>query len=371
MKYVTEFRDREVAEGVIVEIKKTVSEIRQNSKVKLPIRIMEICGGQTHSILQYGIHSALPEEVEFIHGPGCPVCVTPIETINLALELAKQPNVIFTSFGDMLRVPGSNENMFEAKAKGADIRWVYSPIDAVKMAVENPNKEVIFFAIGFETTTAPIVSALHFAETNGVKNFSVLTAMVRVPPALQVILDDPECVIDGVLAAGHVCTVMGTEEYEKFKVPIVVTGFQPVDILNGVLMTLQQIRDGRVEVENAYGWVARKEGNLVAQELINKYFKIVDRKWRGIGVIPKSGFGLREEYLHFDAEIKWKNITAQKESEPNKYCGLVLTGKIKPTECPFYKKECSQEHPIGALMVSSEGACAAYFLYNHTTNEGS
>ena len=368
MKYITEFRDKEVAEGVITEIKKTVSEIKQNPKIKLPIRIMEICGGQTHSILQYGIHTALPEEVEFVHGPGCPVCVTPIETINLALELAKQPNVIFTSFGDMLRVPGSDENMFEAKAKGADIRWVYSPIDAVEMAKQNPDKEVIFFAIGFETTTAPITSAIHLAEMNKVKNFSVLTAMVRVPPALEVILSDPECVIDGILAAGHVCTVMGTKEYEplveKYGVPIVVTGFQPVDILSGVLDVLKQIRDERAELENAYGWVARKEGNLVAQELINTYFQFIDRKWRGIGLIPMSGFGLRDEYKHFDAEEKWKNITAQKEPEPNKYCGLVLTGKIKPTECPFYKKECSQEHPIGALMVSSEGACAAYFLYH-------
>jgi len=358
---------------VIAEIYKTVAEIKEKPNAKLPIRLMEICGGQTHSILQYGIHTRLPAEVEFVHGPGCPVCVTPIEIINLALELAKQPNVIFTSFGDMLRVPGSDENMFEAKAKGADIRWVYAPTDAVEIAKQNPDKEVIFFAIGFETTTWPITEALCIAERDDVKNFSILPTMVRVPPALEVILSDPECVIDGILAAGHVCTVMGTEEYEplvlKYGVPIVVTGFQPVDILNGVLMTLKQIRDGRSDVENAYGWVACKEGNLVAQKLINKYFKIVDRKWRGIGVIPKSGFGLREEYKHFDAEEKWKNITAQKEPEPNEFCGKVLTGKIKPTECPFYKKECSQEHPIGALMVSSEGACAAYFLYNTTTNE--
>ncbi|MCK9351585.1 MAG: hydrogenase formation protein HypD [Candidatus Paceibacterota bacterium] len=368
MKYIDEFRDKEVAKGVIAEIKRTVEEIKQNPEIKLPIRIMEICGGQTHSILQYGIHSALPEEVEFVHGPGCPVCVTPIETINLALELAKQPNVIFTSFGDMLRVPGSDENMFEAKAKGADIRWVrYSPTEAVEIAKQNPDKEVIFFAIGFETTTAPITAALHRAETDGVKNFSILPAMVRVPPALEVILSDPECVVDGILAAGHVCTVMGTEEYEplvqKYGVPIVVTGFQPVDILNGTLMVLKQLRDGRSEIENAYGWVARASGNTVAKTLIDKYFKIIDRKWRGIGTIPNSGFGLRDEYLHYDAELKWKNIDARKEPEPNAYCGLVLMGKIKPTECPFFRKECSQEHPIGALMVSSEGACAAYFLY--------
>jgi hydrogenase expression/formation protein HypD len=367
MKYIDEFRGREAAEEVLSEIRKTVLEIKQNSGISLPIRLMEICGGQTHSILQYGIDAALPEEVEFVHGPGCPVCVTPIETINLALELAKQPNVIFTSFGDMLRVPGSDENMFEAKAKGADIRWVYNPIETVKIAKENPSKEVIFFAIGFETTTAPIAVALHHAKKEGVKNFSILTAMVRVPPALEVILSDPECVIDGVLAAGHVCTVMGTEEYEplaeKYGMPIAVTGFQPVEILKGVLACLKQIRDGRAEAENAYDWVARKEGNLVAKKLIEKYFKVIDRKWRGIGLIPNSGFGLRDEYKHFDAEEKWKNVNAQKEPEPNKYCGLVLTGKIKPTECPFFRKECSQEHPIGALMVSSEGACAAYYLY--------
>ena len=373
MKYVTEFRDKEVAEGVILEINKVVAEIKKNPRIKLPIRLMEICGGQTHSILQYGIHSALPKEVEFVHGPGCPVCVTPIETINLALELAKQPNVIFTSFGDMLRVPGSDENMFEAKAKGADIRWVYAPSEAVEIAKQNPDKEVVFFAIGFETTTWPITEALCIAERDSVKNFSILPTMVRVPPALEVILSDPECIIDGILAAGHVCTIMGTEEYEplveKYNVPIVVTGFQPIDILTGVLLALLQIEEGRSDVENAYGWVANSAGSTVAKSLINKFFKIVDRKWRGIGLIPNSGFGLRDEYLKYDAEIKWKNIHARKEPEPNKYCGLVLTGKIKPTECPFYTKECSQEHPIGALMVSSEGACAAYFLYNKDTGE--
>jgi len=367
MKYVTEFRDKEVAKGVIGEIQRTVLEIKQNPNIKLPIRLMEICGGQTHSILQYGIHTALPPEVEFIHGPGCPVCVTPISTIDLALELAKQPKVIFTSVGDMLRVPGSDENMFEARAKGADIRWVYSPIEAVEIAYENPDKEIIFFAIGFETTTSPIAAAIYLAEKMKVKNFSILTAMVRVPPALEVILSDEECAVDGVLAAGHVCTVMGSEEYEplveKYGIPIVITGFQPVEILGGVLACLQQIRDGRAVVENAYDWVVEKEGNPFAQELIHTYFEVIDRTWRGIGNIPHSGFGLRKEYRHFDAEEKWKNINAVKEPKPNKYCGLVLTGKIKPTECPFFGKECSQEHPIGALMVSSEGACSAYYLY--------
>ncbi len=367
MKYVTEFRDKEVAEGVLLEIQKIVKKIKRIPTIKMPIRLMEICGGQTHSILQYGINRVLPKEIEFVHGPGCPVCVTPIEIINTALALSKQPNVIFTSFGDMLRVPGSHENMFEAKAKGADIRWVYSPIEAVMIAKENPEKEVIFFAIGFETTTAPITAALCFAENEGVKNFFILPAMVRVPPALEVILSDPDCVIDGILAAGHVCTVMGMEEYEplalKYRVPVVVTGFQPVEILSGVLACLRQIYDGRTDVENAYTQIVRHDGNVVAKKLINKYFRKVDRTWRGIGMIPNSGFGLREEYRHFDAEEKWKNSNTVKEPEPNSYCGLVLTGKIKPTECPFFRKECSQEHPIGALMVSSEGACAAYYLY--------
>ncbi|MCX6736235.1 MAG: hydrogenase formation protein HypD [Candidatus Parcubacteria bacterium] len=364
MKYLTEFRDKDVANGVLSEIQKTAKQIKQNPNIKLPILLMEICGGQTHSILQYGLNTAVLPDVEFVHGPGCPVCVTPIETINLALELAKQPNVIFTSFGDMLRVPGSHENMFQAKANGADIRWVYSPIDAVEIAKENPDKEVIFFAIGFETTVTPITAAIHLAKKWGVKNFFILTAMVRVPPALEVILNDQECVINGVLAAGHVCTIMGSGEYEplaqKYAIPIVVTGFQPVEILSGVLTCLKQIRDGRAQVENAYNWVVREEGNLVAKELINEYFEIINRRWRGIGEIPNSGFGLRKEYQHFNAEEHWKNIIIKKEAESNPYCGLVLTGKMKPTACPFFKKECSQEHPIGALMVSSEGACAAY-----------
>lgn len=366
MKYVTEFRDKDVAQDLLKKIHATLSRIKEAGRQKWPINIMEVCGGQTHSLLKYGINCAFPGEVEFIHGPGCPVCVTPIETIDLALKLATRPEVIFTSFGDMLRVPGSDENMFEAKARGADIRWVYAPFEAVEIAKKDPEKEVIFFAIGFETTTAPIAAALAIAEKEGVKNFSILTAMVRVPPALEVVLSDPECVVDGILAAGHVCTVMGYEEYvplaEKYQMPIAVTGFQPVEILFGVLHLLMQIEKGSAQAENTYGWIVKKEGSRVAQATIHKYLKIIDRNWRGIGMIPQSGFGLREEYAHFDAELKF-NEKCGKAAEPNVYCGLVLTGKIKPTECPFFGKQCSQSHPIGALMVSDEGACAAYFTY--------
>jgi len=362
MKYVDEFRDKDVASDLVRKIGSVVDGMNVSS----PVRIMEICGGQTHSILMYGIEAVLSSSIEFIHGPGCPVCVTPIEKIDLALELARRPGVILASFGDMLRVPGSDENMFEAKATGADIRWVYSPLEAVEIAKSDPQKEVVFFAIGFETTTAPLAAALHVAERDSVKNFSLLTAMVRVPPALELLLSDPDCVIDGILAAGHVCTVMGSDEYapiaEKHRVPIAVTGFQPVEILMGVLEVVEQISRGEATVRNTYAWVAKQEGNSSAKALIEKYFCVIDRNWRGIGMIPQSGFGIRDEYSRFDAEKKFR-AQVQEPRQTNKYCGLVLQGKCRPSDCPFFGKQCTQTHPVGAPMVSSEGACAAYFTY--------
>jgi len=366
MKYVDEFKDVKALQKILGRIREVIERMKKNG-ARFPLRIMEICGGQTHSILKYGIHEALPKEVEFIHGPGCPVCVTPIETIDLALAIAKRSNVIFTSFGDMLRVPGSDENMFETKAKGADIRWVYSTLDAVQIAKENPEKEVVFFAIGFETTTAPIAAALDMAEKDGVKNFSLLTAMVKVPPALELLLSDEDCMIDGILAAGHVCTIMGYEEYiplaEKYRVPIVVTGFQPAEILLGILRCLENLKEHKTEVSNAYEWMVQKEGNPEARKMIEKYFEVIDRKWRGIGTIPKSGFGLRLEYSRFDTEKKFSEMPNIPERKVNPHCGAVLQGKMKPCDCPFFGKECTQQHPIGALMVSDEGACAAYFQY--------
>lgn len=370
MKYLQEFQECSGAEKLLGEIRQTIEKMKRAGKQKFPVRIMEICGGQTHSILREGIDTILAPDIEFIHGPGCPVCVTPAGKINLAIAFAKKPGIIFASFGDMLRVPGSGENMFASRAQGADIREMYSPLDAVETAKNEPKKEVVFFAIGFETTTAPIASALFSAEEENVKNFSLLTAMVKVPPALELLLSDPRCEIDGVLAAGNVCSIMGYEEYiplaEKYGVPITVTGFQTSEILLGVLSTVKQLYDGRAEVENAYDWVVRRKGNLGAQRLIHKYLETVDRHWRGIGMIPKSGFGLRKEYFRFDAEKRFAGLPEFTELTPNRYCGAVLQGKLKPCDCPFFGKECTRKHPIGALMVSGEGACAAYGLYKKT-----
>jgi hydrogenase expression/formation protein HypD len=358
MKFMSEYRDAEAAAEYAKAIRRMTTR---------PWTIMEICGGQTHTIVKYGIDELLPREIELVHGPGCPVCVTPLEMIDKAIAIASRPEVIFCSFGDMLRVPGSERDLFQVKAAGGDIRVLYSPLDAVRIAKENPTKEVVFFAVGFETTTPAHAMAVYQAAGNGVKNFSVLVSHVLVPPAMEAILSSPQCRVQSFLAAGHVCTVMGFEEYvliaEKYRVPIVVTGFEPLDILQGVAMCIAQLEEGRHEVENQYSRSVRREGNLPAQKLIREVFTVVPRKWRGVGEIPQSGLGLSAEYAAFDAERRFglEEYTAPESAEC--IAGLVLQGLKKPRECPAFGKKCVPEKPLGAPMVSSEGACAAYYRY--------
>jgi hydrogenase expression/formation protein HypD len=358
MKFMSEYRDAEAAAEYAKAIRRMTTR---------PWTIMEICGGQTHTIVKYGIDELLPREIELVHGPGCPVCVTPLEMIDKAIAIASRPEVIFCSFGDMLRVPGSERDLFQVKAAGGDIRVLYSPLDAVRIAKENPTKEVVFFAVGFETTAPAHAMAVYQAAGNGVKNFSVLVSHVLVPPAMEAILSSPQCRVQSFLAAGHVCTVMGFEEYvliaEKYRVPIVVTGFEPLDILQGVAMCIAQLEEGRHEVENQYSRSVRREGNLPAQKLIREVFTVVPRKWRGVGEIPQSGLGLSAEYAAFDAERRFglEEYTAPESAEC--IAGLVLQGLKKPRECPAFGKKCVPEKPLGAPMVSSEGACAAYYRY--------
>ena len=328
---------------------------------------MEVCGGQTHSILKSGIEAMLPGGVSLVHGPGCPVCVTPIELIDKAIAMAARPEVIFTSFGDMLRVPGSHKSLADAKAEGADVRMVYSPLAAVKIARANPQREVVFFAVGFETTAPANAMAVWQAAKTGVGNFSILVAHVLVPPAMRAILSSPICRIRGFLAPGHVCTVTGFRDYEtiaaNYKVPVVVTGFEPVDILEGVLMCVRQLESGCAEVENQYGRAVRREGNPAARSTVEQVFEVSNRTWRGIGEIPSSGLRLRGDYRRFDAEQRFP-IDAGPVSEPAEcISGLVLQGVKKPGDCPAFGTRCTPEHPLGAPMVSSEGACAAYHLY--------
>jgi hydrogenase expression/formation protein HypD len=309
----------------------------------------------------------LPKQITLIHGPGCPVCVTPLEIIDKALEIAAKPNVIFSSFGDMLRVPGSATDLLSVKAKGGDVRIVYSPLDAVKLAEQNPAKEVVFFGVGFETTAPATAMAVFQAAQRGLKNFSMLISHVRVPPAIEALMSSPECRVQAFLAAGHVCTVMGCEEYPplaaKYRVPIVVTGFEPLDILQGILMCVRQLESGRAEVENQYARSVRREGNRPAQDLIKRVFKVVARKWRGVGEIAQSGLGLREEYQAFDAERRFDLADHAVEEPAECLSGMVLQGLKKPHECPAFGTRCTPEHPLGATMVSSEGACAAYYRY--------
>ena len=364
MKYLDEYRDQALAKKLFDEIRQTVTR---------PWVLMEVCGGQTHSIVKYGIDRLLPKDVELVHGPGCPVCVTSLEMIDKAHAIARQPNVIFCSFGDMLRVPGSNGDLLLLKSQGADIRIVYSPIDCLKIARQNPEKKVVFFAIGFETTAPANAMAVWQAKRQGVNNFSVLVSHVLVPPSIASILQSPLNRVQGFLGPGHVCTVVGYREYEpicaRFKVPIVITGFEPLDLLQGVLLTVRQLEQGRAEVENAYARVVKREGNRVAQELIYKVFEVCDRKWRGVGSIPKSGYKLRWEFREHDAErlFSVKEINTQ---EPG-VCisGLVLKGVKKPHDCPAFGKQCTPEHPLGATMVSAEGACAAYYAYGRHLQE--
>jgi hydrogenase expression/formation protein HypD len=328
---------------------------------------MEVCGGQTHAIVKFGIDELLPKQITLIHGPGCPVCVTPLEMIDKAIEIAARPGIIFTSFGDMLRVPGSTTDLLSVKAKGGDVRIVYSPLDAVKLAEQNPDKEVVFFGVGFETTAPATAMAIYQAAHKGLRNFSMLISHVLVPPAIEALMSSPNCRVQGFLAAGHVCAVMGYEEYPpiaaKYHVPIVVTGFEPLDIFQGVLMVVQQLESGRAEVENQYARAVRREGNQPAQELIRKVFKVVPRKWRGVGEIPQSGLGLNDAYAAFDAEKKFNLVDHHVDEPAECLSGLVLQGQIKPHECPAFGTRCTPEHPLGATMVSSEGACAAYYRY--------
>jgi hydrogenase expression/formation protein HypD len=352
------FRDPVVAKQLVAAIQHISTQ---------PWAIMEVCGGQTHSIIQYGIDQLLPDNIRLIHGPGCPVCVTPLEYIDKALAIANVPNIIFCSFGDMLRVPSSHQDLLSIKAQGADIRIVYSPLDALKIAQDNPNREVVFFAVGFETTAPTTALAAQQAKQLGLKNFSLLTCHVCVPPVMQALLASETCQVQGFLAAGHVCAIMGYRQYhpiaERYRVPIVVTGFEPVDILQGIYQCVQQLEAGRFEVENAYSRVVREQGNPAAQHAMQQVFITVDRNWRGLGNIPQSGLMLAPEFADWNAELKF-NVQAVNTQEPVACrSGDVLQGLIKPAQCPEFATTCTPEHPLGATMVSTEGACAAYYRY--------
>ena len=358
MKFLDEYRDAEAAHKYAREIARVTTR---------PWTLMEVCGGQTHAIVKFGIDELLPKSINLIHGPGCPVCVTPVELIDKALQIAARPDVIFCSFGDMLRVPGSTTDLLSVKASGGDVRIVYSPLDAVKLAEHNPAKQIVFFGVGFETTAPATAMAVYQASLKAIMNFSLLVSHVLVPPAIEALLSSPDCRVQAFLAAGHVCTVMGFEEYvpiaAKYRVPLVVTGFEPLDILQGILMCIEQLETGRAEVENQYSRSVRKEGNRPAQKLIREVFQVVPRKWRGVGEIPRSGLGLSPAYAAFDAETKFGIAELRVEESSECLSGLVLQGKLKPNECPAFGTRCTPEHPLGATMVSSEGACAAYYRY--------
>ncbi len=358
MKYVNEFRDGAIAQRMAAEIRKIVTR---------PWAIMEVCGGQTHSIIRNGIDQLLPEEIELIHGPGCPVCVTPLEVIDKALAIAALPNVIFCSFGDMLRVPGSSKDLFRVKSEGGDVRIVYSPLDAVALARANPGKEVVFFGIGFETTAPPNAMAVSIARKQGLTNFSMLVSHVLVPPAIEAIMNSPLNRVQAFLAAGHVCSVMGYWQYpplaERFHAPIVVTGFEPLDVLEGIRRAVTLLEAGEAKADNAYERVVSFEGNQPAQKMLEDVFEVTDRAWRGIGSIPKSGWRLSAAYRAFDAEEKFQVSGIETKESALCRAGEVLQGALKPNQCAAFGKECTPRNPLGATMVSSEGACAAYYNY--------
>jgi len=358
LKYIEEYRDAVAVKEIIDALHRITTR---------DWTIMEICGGQTHSIIKYGIDEMLPQKIRLIHGPGCPVCVTAVELIDKAIEIAKKDKVIFCSFGDMLRVPGSKTDLLSVKAEGADVRTVYSPMDAVKIARLNQQNEVVFFAVGFETTAPANAMAVYQAAKERLKNFSLLVAHVLVPPAIEALLSNPNNQINGFLAAGHVCTVMGWAEYEpiakKYSIPIVVTGFEPIDIAQGIFMCIRQLEEGKAIVENQYARSVKREGNLHARSMIERVFKVVDRKWRGIGEIKKSGLALSDEFEAFDAEKRFNLLKLTVNESTECISGLILQGIKKPIECPAFGTRCTPEHPEGAPMVSAEGACAAYYQY--------
>jgi len=358
VKYLDEFGDAELAKRLLDDIAESTT---QNWA------LMEVCGGQTHTIIRNGIDQLLPDQIELIHGPGCPVCVTPLETIDRALAIAARPDVIFCSFGDMIRVPGSSDDLFRIKSRGGDIRIVYSPLDAVKIAQENPDKQVVFFGVGFETTAPANAMTVKLAKQQGIDNFSLLVSHVLVPPAIRAIMDSPGSRVQGFLAAGHVCTVMGLSEYEplveQYQVPIVATGFEPLDVLEGIRRVVLQLEQGRAELDNAYPRAVQPQGNPVAQAVVGEVFETCDRQWRGIGMIPQSGWRLNADYADYDAEKRFEVLDITTVESPLCRSGEVLQGLIKPNECSAFGTECTPRSPLGAPMVSSEGACAAYYQF--------
>ncbi|MDQ3487018.1 MAG: hydrogenase formation protein HypD [Acidobacteriota bacterium] len=365
MKYLDEYRDADAARKIVHAISKVATR---------PWTIMEVCGGQTHTIVKYGIDELVPAGIELVHGPGCPVCVTSLETIDRAHAIASRPDVIFCSFGDMLRVPGSRGDLLQLKSHGSDIRVVYSPLDAVTIAAANPTRQVVFFAIGFETTAPPNAMAVWLAHKRGLTNFSMLVSHVLVPPSITSILQAPDNRVQAFLGPGHVCTVMGYEEYEpiarRYRVPIVITGFEPLDMLEGLLWTVRQLEEGRAEVENPYARAVRRDGNAASRRLINDVFEVCDRKWRGVGSIPKSGLKLRYEYRAHDASRLFEVETIETQESAVCISGEVLRGMKKPHQCPAFGTQCTPENPLGATMVSAEGACAAYYVYGRYLNAG-
>lgn len=364
MKYLDEYRDPELARRMFDELRRITTR---------PWAIMEVCGGQTHSIIRNGIDQLLPAEIELIHGPGCPVCVTPLEVIDKALAIAARPEVIFCSFGDMLRVPGSNSDLFRVKSAGADVRIVYSPLDAVRLAQHNPQRQVVFFGIGFETTAPANAMAVYQAKHLGLRNFCMLVSHVLVPPAIVALMESPTRRVQAFLAAGHVCSVMGTWQYqplvERYKVPIVVTGFEPLDVLDGIRRAVFQLEQGEARLENAYMRAVQTEGNSPAQRMLAEVFEVVDRSWRGIGLIPSSGWRLQEHYRDYDAEYRFDVQDIHTAESALCHSGEVLQGLIKPNQCPAFGVQCTPRNPLGATMVSTEGACAAYYQYGRFIRE--
>ncbi|WP_037568661.1 hydrogenase formation protein HypD [Phaeacidiphilus oryzae] len=355
MKYLDEYRDPRLARRLLAELTATATR---------PWRIMEVCGGQTHTLVRQGIDDLLPAGIRMIHGPGCPVCVTPLEVLDRAHAIAARPGTVLTSFGDMLRVPGSHTDLLALRARGADVRPVYSPMDAVRIAAAEPDRQVVFLAVGFETTAPANALAVQLAGRLGLENFSVLVSHVLVPPAMTALLQDPDCEVQGFLAAGHVCAVMGWRAYEpiaaRYRVPITVTGFEPLDLLEGILMTVRQLEEGRAEVENQYTRAVRRDGNTAAQRAVAEVFRVADRPWRGLGPIPASGLVLAPAYARFDAAERFQATETATREDPECIAGQILTGARVPTDCPAYGTRCTPRSPLGAPMVSGEGTCAAY-----------